>query len=497
MPLWWSVFLAAAAAMALFAVVLLLAARPLAGALLHAGVDITLQRLFQTRYSTSLFGMLNVLRKMGVESFGETMLRAASGQPLSRPMGTPLHLSPWSRLLFQPVFVTPRLPTPQEIHIDTTVTVGPRANRPLRLDIPVLLAGMSYGGALTVAAKVALARAANAAGTATNSGESYLQEERDAAQRLILQHHRGLWPNGTMQRPEILRNADAIEVQFGQGAQAAASIVTPAGLVGARMRAVYGLERGERSEIATRFSGVSGPDGVVALLRDLKTRFPVPVGVKVGATDYLEADLDVFLEGGIDFLTLDGAEGGTHGGPTALQDDVGLPTLHALVRAERHLRARERRSGVTLIAAGQLRTPGECLKALALGADAVYVGTGAMVALIADQAARALPGAPPSQLFLQSAPGRLRRRLDVPRATRNVANYLQSLTAEMALVAQALGRSALREVGPEDLVALDRDVAELCGVRLAWRSADGPPLAQQVPMGHAGGEAPAQAELVH
>jgi len=472
MPLWLSVFLGALAALAVFTLLALAALRRIAVALLNAGMDVLMRRFLRNRYTENLFSMFGVVRRMGLESFGETLLRAAQGRPLSRPMGTPLHFSPWEKLLFQPVFVTPRLPTPQGVEIGTAAVVGPAAQRPLRVEMPVLIGGMSFGGALSVPAKVALALGANAAGTATNSGESYLQEERDAAERLILQHHRGLWPNGTMSRPELLHHGDAIEVQFGQGAQAAAAMVTPAGLVGPRMREVYGLEAGRHGEIATRFTGIDSPEAVVEMIRDLKRRFPVPVGVKIGATDYLEGDLDVFLEGGIDFVAVDGAEGGTHGGPTVLQDDVGLPTLHAIVRADRHLRARNRRDAVTLIAAGQLRTPGHFLKAMALGADAVYIGTAAVIALLCDQAEKALPGEPPYQLLLQSGPRRLKGRLHVGRAAHNVANYLLSVKAEMTCVAQALGRRSLAEIGREDLVALDRDTAEICGVRPAWRAGE-------------------------
>jgi len=496
MPAWLSFFLAALCALAVFALVLSLTLPLVVMALLRAGLRGGMRRLLANRYTSNVFGSLSVLRRMDAQFFVETMLRAAQGKALARPMGTPLHLSPWERLLFQPVYVRPRLPVPAERHIESGVTIGPRAQRPLRVEIPLLLAGMSYGGALSVEAKVALARGANAAGTATNSGESYLQEERDAAERLILQHHRGQWANGTLRRPELLHRGDAIEVQFGQGAQAAAAMFTPPALIDARMRRIYGLREGERAELSTRFAGADGPEGVVRLLRDLKQRFPVPVGVKIGATDYLEQDLDVFLEADIDFITVDGAEGGTHGGPASLQDDVGLPTMHAVARADRHLRARGRREACSLLAAGQLRTPGMCLKAMAIGADAVYLGTAAMIAVVTGQAEKLLPGEPPFQLFLEGAPRRYRGRLNVAQAANHVANLLQSTVAEMHYVAQALGRGALAEVGRDDLVALDRDVAEICAVRLAWRE---PGAAHGRPEPALGPQAPdaGPAELVH
>lgn len=426
-------------------------------------------RLVQDPYTDNLFGVLNVIRHAGGQTFVETMMRASQGQPISRPLGSPLRPSPWERLLLQPVYLRPRLPTPEKVKIDTKTTSGPRAERPLKVDIPTLIAAMSYGGALSVQAKVALAKGANLAGTATNTGESYLPEERQAAQRLIVQHHRGLWPQGTMNRPELLKNADAIEIQLGQGAQAAAAMKTlPAG-INAKMREVYGLEPGEKAAVATRLRNVDSPQDFVELVRWLKQEHPVPVGVKVGVGDYIEEDLEVFLEAGIDFVTVDGAGGGTHGGPPTLQDDVGLPTLHGIVRADDYLRKAGVRDRVSLIAAGQLTTPGKFLKALALGADAVYIGTVAVMAVMTDQIMRALPGEPPYVLVMHAAQGRWKRRLDVDQGARHLHNYLKSCMAEIELVVEALGKSSVHELDRGDLVALDPATADLCGVRLAWK----------------------------
>ena len=431
-----------------------------------------LGRVVGNRYTENLFGILNVMRHVGAQAFGETMMRAIQGQPVSRPMGSPLQPSPWEKLYFQPVYLRPRMPTPEDVEIDTATTIGPRAQRPLRLDIPILIAAMSYGGALSVQAKIALAQGANLAGTATNTGESFLPEERRAAERLIIQHHRGLWPNGTVNRPDILEQADAIEIHLGQGAQAAAAMktrATSAASINARMRGVYGLDRGEAAEISTRFRGVDSPEQFAEMVRGLRREHPVPVGVKLGVSDYIEDDLDVLLQAGVDFVTIDGAEGGTHGGPTALQDDVGLPTMHGLVRAHDHLRRVGTRDNVTLIAAGQLSTPGRMLKALALGAEAVAIGTVAIVALLADQMQKALPFEPPYDLVMHSAAHRWNTALDVDRGAHRLANYLQSCMGEIEYVVQSLGKTAVRDLDRDDLVALDPQVGDLCGVRLAWR----------------------------
>lgn len=437
--------------------------------LLNAMADRLMTRIVADKYSENLFGVLNVVRHVGAQTFVETMMRAVQAKPISRPMGSPLHPSPWHQLLFQPVYLRPRLPTPEDTKIETTVVIGARAERPLNLDIPIAITAMSYGGALSIQAKVAMAKGANLAGTATNTGESYLPEERDAATRLIVQHHRGLWPNGTMNRPGLLGHADAIEIQLGQGAQAAAAMQTAATSINAKMREVYGLDPGEPARLATRFGGVNSAEDFVAMVKRLKNEHPVPVGVKVGVGDYIEEDLEVFLEAGVDFVTIDGAEGGTHGGPPTLEDDVGLPTMHGLVRAADYLTRAGARDRLSLVAAGGLTTPGAMLKALALGADAVYIGTVAVVATLSEQMKKTLPFEPPYDLVMHSASPRWNRALDTDQAATRLAGYLRSCVGDMTYVAASVGKTSLGALDRTDLVALDAAVADLCGVRLAWR----------------------------
>lgn len=464
----WLLFLATLTGLAVFALVLALLSKTVGVWLLNGLTADFFERLARDRYTGNLFGLVNVFRHVGAQTSVETLLRAGLGRPLARPLGSPLALSPWEKLLFQPVYLKPRLPTPENVKIGTEVIIGPRAAKPLKLKSPIIIAAMSYGGALSVQAKLALAKGANLAGTATNSGEAFLNEERRAADRLIIQHHRGLWPNGTMQRPEILEQADAVEIHLGQGAQAAAPMQTRAKDINRKMREVYGLKRGEAAERSSRFQGVDTPEAFIAMVSDLRQRLAVPIGVKLGVSDYVEEDLAVLLEAGVDFITIDGAEGGTHGGPTALQDDVGLPTLHGLVRADDYLRKVGARERVSLLAAGQLTGPGRFLKAMALGADAVYIGSTAILAVLGVQFGKTFLGEPPYDLVMHGAKATWNRRLNVERSGQNLANYLASCLGEMSFVAGSLGKTALTQLDRSDLVALSPEVAEMAGVRLAW-----------------------------
>lgn len=420
--------------------------------------------LIRESYTGNVLSLINSIQRLGLQTMGETMLRAGSdGQVIQRPLGTPRHLSPWQDLLFNPAQMG-RLPLTAAAKVDLGVVIGPKAKRPLRIETPVLIAGMSYGGALQPGLKVALARAANNAGTASNTGEGYLPEERRAAQKLIVQYHRGTWPMSPQNHPQLLASADAIEIQIGQGAQAGAPMRTPADIIRPEQRKVFGLQPGKDALIDGRLQGVQGARDLIDLVKRLREAYEVPVGLKLAATDRIEQDLDDLAAAPLDFICLDGAEGGTHGGPAILQDDFGLPTMHAVARADAHLRRQGRRSGLSLIASGGLHTPGICLKALTLGADACYVGTSVVVAAIAEQAVRIAPWEPPYSMIFQS--GSDRGRFSPDNAEKRATAFLRSLTAELEQGMRALGKAALAELARQDMVALTPMTAALTSCRL-------------------------------
>lgn len=425
-------------------------------------VDETLRKMMTEDYPDNPFLMATVAQKLTPVAVMEAAMRAETGKELTRPLGSPVVLSPWHQLLLNPKQLF-QMPKPGYRQVDTKTVIGPRAGRPLRLDIPVMITGMSYGGSLSLPMKRALARGAAIAGTSTNTGESAVtDEERDAAKFLVGQYNRGEWLN----TPDQLARLDAIEIQMGQGAWGGAVDEPIKGdTIGGHLRAAWHLEQGEDTGIRARMSGVNTPQDLIKLVRTLKASYQVPVGVKIAGSDYIEYELAIIAEAGADFVVVDGSEGGTsHANPT-LQDNVGLPTLHSLVRTAKWLRNKGVRDGVSIVCAGGLSTPGHFLKALALGADAVYIGSIALIASMQSQMAKVLPQAPPPQLALYD--GKMTDKLDVEQAARSLANFLQSCTLEMQLAAQAVGRAALRELNMDDLVAVDKDLADFAEIRYA------------------------------
>ncbi|PTM59072.1 FMN-binding glutamate synthase family protein [Desmospora activa] len=431
-----------------------------------ATVDKAVTRMIRDQYTENLFELVPATTKVGTTNLMEIAMRANQGTSVSRPLGSPIHLSPWEKILFNPCHLF-RFPTPENVGIQTSVTIGQRARKPLTLSIPVMIAAMSFGGALSKSTKIALAKAATAVGTATNSGEAgLLEEEREAAHLFIGQYNRGGWMN----TPDKYMRLDAIEIQLGQGAQGSSPQRTTAKNIGEDYREVFGLQHGEDALIHSRLPGVNTKEDFIQLVRRLRDESGVPVGLKIAATHHLEKELAIAVEAGVDFVTVDGAEGGTHGGSPTLQDDVGLPTLFAVARTSDFFMRKRVMGDIQLLATGGLVTPGKMLKALALGADAVYIGTAAVMALASEQMVKTVPFEPPTSLVVYS--GKMTDQLDVEQAALNLTRYLNACMQEMEQVAISLGKTAIADIAKSDLCTIDPFLAKATGIQLGMVSSE-------------------------
>lgn len=423
-----------------------------------------LRRLLTDPYEQNLQELFSATRRMGLQTVLETSLRAEEGGPVKRPFGSPRRFPHFDSLMFDFAQLAEFPAEPGE-PTDLQTVIGPRAARPLVLGLPLLIAPMAYGFALSEPVKVALAQGASAAGTATNTGEGpLLPAERQAASKLILQYSRGSWAKDQ----NTLRQADAIEIQVGLGARGGTGHTLPAAQLDEELRRRLGLAPGRDAVTPARLPGVTSLSDLQALVAQVrKAGGGVPVGFKLAAGKRLEQDLALALAADPDFLDLSGAQAGSWGSVPALEDDFGVPTLYALVRAARFLAQQGLKGKVTLIVGGGLATPGEFLKALALGADAVNLGTVALFALAHTQILKALPWEPPTQLLGHQ--GALKGRFDQDEGARSLTRFLLSCRAEMEEGIRALGKTSHRELSPDDLLALDPLTAEVCGVAPAYQ----------------------------
>jgi methylamine---glutamate N-methyltransferase subunit C len=361
----------------------------------------------------------------------------------------------------------------------TDVVLGTRyATKPLHLKIPVTIAGMSYG-ALSLQAKEALGRGASAAGTSTTTGDGGMTaEEREHSQTLVYQ----ILPSRYGMNPDDSRKADAIEVVIGQGAKPGGGGMLLGQKVTERVAGMRTLPAGIDQRSASRHPDWTGPDDLEIKIIELReiTDWEKPIFVKVGASrPYYDTALAV--KAGADVIVIDGMQGGTAATQNTFIENVGIPTIAAIRPAVQALEELGLHRKVQLIVSGGIRTGADVAKALALGADAVSIGTAALVALgendpVYEDEYRALgtsadayddwhEGLDPAGITTQRP--ELAARLDPILAGRRLANYLGVLTLEAQTLARACGKSHVHNLEPEDLVALTIEAAAMAQVPLA------------------------------
>ena len=365
----------------------------------------------------------------------------------------------------------------------TDLVIGAEnAERPVKLDIPVTIAGMSFGS-LSAQAKESLGRGANAAGTSTTTGDGGMTaEERTHSKTLVYQY----LPSRYGMNPDDLRKADAIEVVVGQGAKPGGGGMLLGQKVTERVGEMRNLPVGIDQRSACRHPDWTGPDDLAIKIIELReiVDWQVPIYVKVGAArPYYDTALAV--KAGADCVVLDGMQGGTAATQDVFIEHVGIPTIAAIPEAVRALKdLGVHRGSVKLIAAGGIRSGADVAKALALGADATSIGTAALIALGDNDPAyedeyRKLgssagtwddfqAGNDPAGITTQDPV--LASRLDPEIAGRRLANYLQVLTLETQTLARACGKSHVTNLDPNDLAALTVEAAAMAKVPLAGTS---------------------------
>ncbi|MEQ6899642.1 FMN-binding glutamate synthase family protein [Nocardioides sp. YIM 152588] len=368
----------------------------------------------------------------------------------------------------------------------TDVVLGGRnAKYPLHLDTPVTIAGMSFG-ALSGRAKEALGRGASEVGTSTTTGDGGMTpEERGQSKHLVYQY----LPSRYGMNPDDLRKADAIEVVLGQGAKPGGGGMLLGQKISERVAGMRTLPQGIDQRSASRHPDWTGPDDLAIKIAELReiTDWEKPIYVKVGATrTYYDTKLAV--HSGADVVVVDGMQGGTAATQDVFIEHVGIPTLAAVPQAVQALQElgvhRQAEGGVQLIVSGGIRTGADVAKAMALGADAVAIGTAALIALGDNDPKYAAEyekigsaagfyddfqdGRDPAGITTQDP--ELAARFDPVEGGRRLANYLRVLTMEAQTIARACGKAHLTHLEPEDLVAVTIEAAAMARVPLAGTS---------------------------
>ena len=362
---------------------------------------------------------------------------------------------------------------------ETKVTLGTRfAKNPIEIDIPITIAGMSFGS-LSGGAKEALGRGASMAGTSTTTGDGGMTvEERGHSSKLVYQY----LPSRYGMNPDDLRKADAIEVVVGQGAKPGGGGMLLGQKISDRVAQMRNLPKGIDQRSACRHPDWTGPDDLEIKILELReiTGWRVPIYVKVGgARPYFDTTLAV--KAGADVVVLDGMQGGTAATQDVFIEHVGQPILACIREAVRALQDLDMHREVQLIVSGGVRNGADVAKCMALGADAVSIGTAALIAL-GDNDPRWeaeyqklgttagayddwQEGKDPAGITTQDP--ELMKRFDPIEGGRRLNNYLKVMTLEAQTIARACGKSHVHNLEPEDLCALTLEAAAMAKVPLA------------------------------
>ena len=376
---------------------------------------------------------------------------AANGQPILEPMRTRAKSISWDDILIKGAQLA-RLPRNDDEPVQTETIIGPRAQRPLVIETPVYVSHMSFG-ALSKEIKIALAKGSATAKTAICSGEGgILEEELQNAHKYIFEYV----PNQYSVTDESLQRVDAIEIKIGQSAKPGMGGHLPGNKVTSEVASVRGRTQGTDIISPARFQDVGSRDDLKRKVDWLREKSGGrPIGIKLAAGN-IEADLEFALFAEPDYITLDGRPGATGAAPKLVKDATSIPTVFALNRARNYLNEKGVED-VSLVITGGLRISSDFAKALALGADAVAIGTAALMAAGCQQYRVCHTGRCPMGIATQDP--QLRSRVDIDDSAKGIANFLRASTEELATFARLTGYDNVHGLATTDLCTLNSEIS--------------------------------------
>ncbi|NNE38423.1 MAG: FMN-binding glutamate synthase family protein, partial [Gammaproteobacteria bacterium] len=413
------------------------------------------QGLYQDPTGTADEPHVKFIRKLadeGLSKVGHHGPAAAMGVPRDK-------LPKWEDLQFV-VGQLHKLPLLDEEPVGTDLVIGPRAKKPLHLDIPLFVSDMSFG-ALSEEAKVALSKGAELAGTGICSGEGgMLGDEQQANSRYFYELASARFGFSW----DKVKLGQAFHFKGGQGAKTGTGGHLPGNKVVGEIAKVRGLQEGQSAISPATFPDIFSVEDFREIAEEVRERTGgIPVGFKIAAS-HIERDIDFALESGADYIILDGRGGGTGAAPTILRDNINVPTIPALARARRHL-DQLNVEGVSLIITGGLRIPPDFAKAMMLGADAIAVSNSALQAIGCLGMRACNSNNCPVGIATQK--DHLRQRLIIEASANQLKNFFEASNELMKVVARSCGYDDLRKFNHEDLVTFDRDIHHLTGINYA------------------------------
>lgn len=376
---------------------------------------------------------------------------AITGKSVTEPMRTRKPSPSWDDVLIKGAQLA-RIPLNEDEPVRTATVIGPKSAHPLVIDTPIYVTHMSFG-ALSREVKIALAKGSAAARTAMCSGEGgILDESLQSAHKYIFEYV----PNRYSVTEENLKRVDAMEIKIGQSAKPGVGGHLPADKVTREIAAVRGFPEGVDIHSPARFPDVRSPDELKSKVDWLREQSEgKPVGIKIAAGN-VEDDLEVALSAGPDFITIDGRPGATGAAPKPVKDATSIPALFALYRARRFLDQKQA-EGVSLVITGGLRTSADFAKALALGADAIAIGTTALMACGCQQYRICNTGRCPVGITSQDPA--LRARLDVGKSAERLENFLRAATEELKMFARLTGHDDVHKLAVTDLCTTNSEIS--------------------------------------
>lgn len=387
-------------------------------------------------------------------------LMAERGESIVRSMGSQ-KVMPFSLadLHFVPAQVY-KIPLNLEEKVKTEVVIGPASKKPLKISSPVIISGMSFG-ATSKNVKLVIHQVSKELKIAHNSGEGgILSEELENQPNYLI----GQYATGRFGvNEDVLKKVAAVEIRFGQGAYPGKGSYLPARKITEEVAKLRGLKTGEDSYSPAHHHDMRTSAEIKNKIEWLKKiTGGVPVGAKIGCGN-IEKDIEVLVKGGADFIAIDGFGGGTGATEYMVRENVGIPLIAALPRAVKTLKKLNVKEKITLIAGGGLRTSVDFAKCLALGADAVYIGTAALIAINCEQYRICQTGLCPTGVTTHNP--MLTKQLDVQEGVRKLSNFLKVTKHELETFVRIVGKNDIKKLDARDLVSLKKEVAELTGTK--------------------------------